>query len=131
MGHYVYSPVGGGLQMKKIANLVKKYWVAITLSVLAAITILSLLPLKELPPVPGTDKTHHFIAYALLMFPAALRKPKRWWLLCIGFIAYSGIIELVQPYVNRYGEWLDMAANAAGVVCGMLVAIGVNRLFRS
>ncbi len=23
-------------------------------------------------------------------------------------------MELIQPYVNRYGEWLDFAANAGG-----------------
>jgi hypothetical protein len=23
------------------------------------------------------------------------------------------MIELIQPYVNRYGEWLDLAANTA------------------
>ena len=26
------------------------------------------------------------------------------------FQAYSGVIELVQPYVNRYWEWLDVLA---------------------
>jgi len=38
------------------------------------------------------------------------------------FIGYSGAIELLQPYVNRYGEWMDLAANAMGVVCGLIVA---------
>jgi VanZ family protein len=45
------------------------------------------------------------------------------------FIAYSGAIELLQPYVNRYGEWLDMAANAVGLVCGLIVAELANRFF--
>lgn len=96
---------------------------------LGAITVLSLRPLPELPAVPGGDKLHHFVAYGALVFPTALRKPRRWWLLALFFILYSGGVELFQPYVNRYGEWLDMAANTGGVVCGLLIAKLVNHLF--
>ncbi len=67
-------------------------------------TVLSLWPLENLPPVPGSDKVQHLIAYAALMFPIALRKPKYWPLIGLLFIAWSGPIELLQPYVNRYGE---------------------------
>ena len=110
--------------MKYIAiallTLIKKYWLSISLFCLTVITILSLLPLAELPPVPGTDKTHHFVAYALLMFPIALRKPKNWQIIVLFYIGWSGAIELIQPYVNRYGEWEDLAANIIGLICGFL-----------
>ncbi len=102
--------------------LIQKYWLHLTLLILASIATLSLWPANSLPDVPGTDKTHHFIAYAALMFPAALRKPKYWVLISVAFLAFSGAIELIQPYVNRYGEWLDMAANAFGLVCGFILA---------
>jgi hypothetical protein len=108
---------------------IKINWVAFTLFTLAAITTLSLWPLEKLPSVPGTDKTHHLIAYAVLMFPTALRKPDKWIVFGMLFIAYSGAIELLQPYVNRYGDWLDMAANAMGVVCGLVIAELANRFF--
>lgn len=108
--------------MNRILNLIKAYWVALTVVILVAITVLSLTPVAELPEVPGTDKSHHFIAYALLMLPTALRKPKKWLLIALFFIAYSGGIELVQPYVNRYGEWLDLLANTGGLVCGIVLA---------
>jgi VanZ family protein len=101
---------------------IKNYWIAFTLVILAAITTLSLWPLESLPSVPGSDKTHHFIAYAALMFPAALRKPKYWQSIGLFFVVYSGLIELLQPYVNRYGEWLDLAANTAGIVVGLVLA---------
>jgi VanZ family protein len=78
--------------------------------------------LDELPSVPGTDKIHHLIAYALLVLPVALRKPDKWIWIALFFIAYSGAIELLQPYVNRYGEWMDLFANAAGLVCGLIMA---------
>lgn len=101
---------------------IKKQWIILTLFTLIAITALSLWPLDTLPAFPGSDKTHHFIAYALLVFPTALRKPPHWKLIALFFIAYSGVIELIQPYVNRYGEWLDLAANAGGILCGLLIA---------
>ncbi|XOF33447.1 MAG: VanZ family protein [Candidatus Electrothrix sp. YB6] len=108
--------------MQRLLNLIRTYWSACTLFTLTAITVLSLSPLEELPPVPGGDKTHHLIAYALLAFPAALRRPQHWQIFCLLFIAYGGAIELIQPYVNRYGEWLDFAANSTGILCGLLLA---------
>jgi len=101
----------------------------ISLFILTDITILSLYPLENLPSVPGSDKTHHFIAYAALMFPAALKKPKYLPFIVLFFVGWSGAIELIQPYANRYGEWLDLAANTAGIVCGLLIARVVNWVF--
>jgi VanZ family protein len=108
--------------MNILINLIKHYWVFITLFLLTAIATLSLWPAEHLPQVPGSDKTHHFISYGALIFPLALRKPKYWLWIALGFAAFSGAIELIQPYVNRYGEWLDMAANVAGLVCGIVAA---------
>ena len=108
--------------MITLLTYIKTYWITFTLLILTVITALSLWPLEILPSVPGSDKSHHFVAYAALIFPTALRKPNHWKSISLFFVAYSGMIELSQPYVNRYGEWLDMAANTAGVVCGLLIA---------
>tara|TARA_B110000208_G_C11789328_1_gene436862 strand:- start:2859 stop:3134 length:276 start_codon:yes stop_codon:yes gene_type:complete len=78
--------------------------------------------LDSLPSVPGTDKTQHFIAYGALAFPIALARPNKWLFFIVGFLVYSGIIELIQPYVNRYGEWLDLGTNGLGLVVGILIA---------
>lgn len=110
----------------KFIEIINKYWALLTITLLIAISFLSLWPLEKLPGVPGTDKTHHFIAYAVLMFPTALRKPKNWKIYGICFVGYSGLIELVQPFVNRYGEWLDMLANMSGVMIGICLAALVN-----
>ncbi len=107
----------------------RNHWLVMTLVLLAAITVLTLWPAGQLPEVPGTDKTHHFIAYGALMFPVALRRPLYWPWAGLMIVAYSGIIELIQPYVNRYGEWLDLAANTGGVICGVLLAQLVISLF--
>lgn len=107
----------------KLLNLIQRYWLSVTLFFLVIITIFSLTPLKELPPVPGSDKAHHFVAYAALIFPAALRKFDYWLLVGLFFVCWSGLIELIQPYVNRYGEVQDMVANTSGLLCGVILAI--------
>ena len=105
-----------------MVNLIKHYWLFITALLLVSIATLSLWPAASLPQVPGSDKTHHFISYGALMLPVALRKPKYLLYIAVSFALFSGAIELIQPYVNRYGEWLDMAANVAGLLCGYLAA---------
>jgi len=102
--------------------LIQKYWCHITIILIIAITTLSLWPASHLPSVPGTDKTHHLIAYTALALPPALRHPKYALYFVLSFITFSGIIELVQPYVNRYGEWLDLLANTVGLMFGWLLA---------
>jgi len=69
-----------------------------------AIIGLSLSPLAQLPDVPGSDKTHHLIAYAVLAIPTAIAIPQRIWTMALLYICLGGVIELIQPYVNRYGE---------------------------
>lgn len=110
---------------------IQKYWVHITCLLLVSITTLSLWPADYLPAVPGTDKTHHFIAYAALIFPTALKQPKNTLILVIAFTGFSGAIELIQPYVNRYGEWLDMLANTIGLICGWILATVVLRFTKN
>lgn len=89
--------------------------------------MLSLSPLAELPAVPGSDKTHHLIAYGALALPTAFAIPRKWLFLGVLYITLGGVIELIQPYVNRYGEWLDFAANSAGVLIGTSLGIGLSR----
>ncbi len=108
----------------------RKHWLPTSAVLLAAITALSLWPLEHLPPVPGGDKLHHAIAYAVLMFPAALRRPRHLWAIFLFYLAWSGCIELIQPYVQRYGEWLDLAANTAGLSLSWLLVSLISTKLR-
>jgi len=108
--------------MNRPLAFIKNNGTALTMIILSAITILSLWPQEQLPLVPGSDKTHHIIAYTALMLPAALSKPGKWVIFGLLFFACSGAIELLQPYVNRCSEWLDLAANATGIACGLIIA---------
>jgi VanZ family protein len=111
-----------------ITNFIKQFWQSITLVILALITLGSLFPAEHLPVAPGSDKTHHFIAYCALMLPVALRRPKYWLAFAVFFIVWSGLIELIQPHVNRYGEWLDMAANTGGVLLAIIITQCLHRI---
>jgi VanZ family protein len=115
--------------MQRFIIFLNAHWLYVTAIILFSITVLSLSPLDELPPAPGSDKLHHLIAYAALTFPLILRKPRYWGLFLCFFLAYSGLIELIQPYVNRYGEWADMLANSLGIFIGLLLAELLNYFF--
>jgi VanZ family protein len=112
--------------MKKLLNTVEAHWSLLTVALLITISMLSLYPLDNLPKVPGTDKAHHLVAYSALVFPVAVAKPKWWPVIVTGLLVYSGLIELLQPYVNRYGEWRDFGANAIGLIVGIILASIAN-----
>ena len=117
--------------MSTISNLISKYCYPITCVILLAITALSLTPIAHLPDAPGSDKTHHLIAYFALALPIALKGGPKWFFLLPIFVLWSGAIELIQPFVNRYGEWLDLAANSLGVILGSLAGVVFRRLENS
>ena len=96
-----------------------------------AIIWLSLTPQAELPEVPGSDKTHHIIAYAALAIPTAFAYPRRIFETAAFYILLGGLIELVQPYVNRYGELLDFMANLSGVILGTLFGLFLSKCVKN
>ena len=78
-----------------------------------------------MPKFSGTDKAHHLVAYFFLAFPSGLIKPNKWVL----FIIFGGVIEMIQPYVKRYGEWLDFFANTIGVFISFFAGSILNMKF--
>jgi len=91
------------------------------------ITFLSLTPLDQLPEVPGGDKLHHLVAYAALAFPKALARPDRMLVFALIYAALGGGIELLQPYVNRWGTWGDFLANVIGIAIGVALGRAMRR----
>ena len=113
----------------KVLKLIQQRWKQLTIFLLILIAFLSLYPLPKLPELTGTDKTHHLVAYFLLALPSGLKKPNKWILFIYLFIIFGGVIEMIQPYVNRYGEWLDFFANTIGVISGFFVGVILNNKF--
>lgn len=106
--------------MAAIFALLHRHWLLSSAAALLLVSGLSLTPLPHLPSAPGGDKLHHLLAYACVMFPTALRKPRSIALWSIAFLAWSGGVELLQPLVNRYADWRDLAANGAGLCLGLV-----------
>jgi VanZ family protein len=89
-----------------------------TLGLAVVIGILTLIPAPLPITVPGTDKLHHLLAFAALVFPIAALVPS--WLVPATVLAacYGGLIEVVQPFVGRYGDRVDWIADLAGIAIG-------------
>jgi VanZ family protein len=89
--------------------------------------------LERHPPNFGglSDKALHFTGYFLLAtWFAGVAQRSRYWLVGVGLIAFSGLIEIAQGLMHhgRSAEWLDVVANACGVTSALIVAsLGLGR----
>jgi len=104
-------------------------WKIYTSLILIIITFLSLYPLKEQPNIPGSDKIHHLIAYSALAIGVGLRRPSSYVLIIIFFSFYSGLIEIIQPYLNRFREVEDFLFNNLGILIGLTLGIVINKIY--
>jgi len=100
---------------------------AATLALAALIGFLTLTPIQN-PGVPGSDKSHHLIGFAALALPLSFSRPRLAPWVVLAAIAYGGVIEIIQPYVWRSGEVLDLAADAIGAVLGGAAGVGLRWL---
>ena len=114
---------------KKTLLFFYENWKIYTSLIFLIITFLSLYPLQEQPSVPGSDKIHHLIAYSALTICVGLRKPSNYFLIIILFSFYSGLIEIIQPYVNRFREIEDFLFNNLGIFIGLILGIVINKIF--
>jgi VanZ family protein len=113
---------------KKTLIFFYENWKIYTSLIFIIITFLSLYPLQEQPSVPGSDKIHHLIAYSALTICVGLRKPSNYFLIIILFSFYSGLIEIIQPYVNRFREIEDFLFNNLGIFIGLTLGIVINKI---
>lgn len=94
------------------------------------VTWLSLAPLPELPEVEADDKLGHLAAYAVLA--ALATQPRRSYGAILAtvaaIVAYGGLVEVIQPLVNRHGELGDFLANCAGVIAGTGIVLSLSWL---
>ena len=115
--------------LKKILFFFYKNWKSYTFLIFLIITFLSLYPLDEQPSIPGNDKIHHLIAYSALTVCIGLRRPSNYILLIILLSLYSGLIEIIQPYVNRFGELEDFLFNNLGILIGFVFGTLMSKIF--
>lgn len=99
----------------------------------AAIAVLSLIPVAELPGPAQPQSTRaalnqHMLAYAVLVFPALATRPAAALWLLPAAVAYGAAIELLQPLVGRERSAADMLANAIGAGIGAVLGTTVHAL---
>ena len=95
-----------------------------SVAVIIAIWILSFLPAVAMPDVPGSDKWHHALAYFVCMYCWGqwFTRPAERLKLAILFILMGALIEFLQGFTSyRSFEWLDMLADAVGVILAWVV----------
>jgi VanZ family protein len=104
---------------------------ALTLAAAFALLVAlgTLTPSYLLPPVPGSDKFHHFLAYGAIAFPIAFARSHAAVWIILGASAYGGLIEMVQTHVGRDGDIKDAVANTIGAICGTATGAMLRRIF--
>ena len=100
-------------------------WLALGWGMALCIAFGSLWPSMPQVATGISDKFLHFSAYAGLAFCfSGVVERHHWARVVVGLLLFGGAIELAQEFLSptRTGELGDLAANAAGIVAGILVA---------
>jgi VanZ family protein len=103
-------------------------WLAFGWSLVVLVGVGSLLPSSHASVAGVSDKLTHFAAYFSLAFVfAGAVERARWLRIALGLLALGAGLEMAQGRLTttRSAEWLDLAANAAGIAAGLLAARGV------
>ena len=103
-----------------ISDLFRKIEIKIAIS---AVFGLSLIPFDfgRYEKVAGAvaDAGHFWFYFlAFIYLDRALKIPRN---LLFGLIVTSGVIEIIQPYVERDGNFQDFAVSSLGAICGFIV----------
>ena len=107
----------------------RRYWIAANVLLITTVTSLTIVPAifapTPLTDVPGIDKWLHAVTFAVLAlwFTGQYARPS-YWKIAAGLIAYGAAIEIGQSLIPyRTAEWGDLAADAAGVLVGVVIAL--------
>ena len=108
-------------------------WAGLWMLAIALVVIGSLLPGKDLPPLPVSDKFEHFAAYALLSAGAVQLFARRlsWAFICLLLVLMGIGLEYLQASM-KLGRMLDRndaLANTLGVLIGLATAFTPLRDF--
>ena len=103
----------------------------LTLVIASLILFLSLQPLgEEDTKLLVSDKLMHFIAYGVMVLPVSLERVYPQFLVFLIALTYGGFIEIIQPFWGREADIMDLWANIAGIIFGILIARGIVFIFK-
>lgn len=98
-------------------------------AVLIAILVLLLGPATTMEAdFPWTDKAAHFAAFGALLWTFGVLIPRqRRTTLALFALLVGGMTEFIQGWTGRDADWLDLAADAAGIA----IALSLWALWRN
>ena len=108
-------------------------WQMASLVILLVVLIAALMPavwywddrVKGLAFFQSVDKWMHGVTFLILtVWFAGLYRTQSYWRVALGLLAFGLFIELCQRMVSyRTADWLDVGADAAGIVAGLVIAL--------
>ena len=102
--------------------------IILTCAVAILIGLGTLTPLNQRVDLPGSDKWHHFIAFAAFTYSLTLASRRHWILIIVVGLSFGGLIETIQSYINRSSDFYDFTADAFGVWIGFSLGVVVRNL---
>lgn len=104
----------------------RRWWLALGVLMVLFITLVCLLPPRDLPKIDLWDKAEHAIAFGAVAFwfgSIMTRRNLLW--VGVAVVAFGGLIELAQGALGdgRDAEWGDVAADAVGAVLGLALTL--------
>jgi VanZ family protein len=101
-------------------------WIVASAVLVAAVVYGSLQPNLAIPAPTNFDKVEHLSAYlALAVWFTGLYPRGGYWKVAVALLALGLSMEVLQGLMNigRSAELLDMVANTAGVLAGVLLGV--------
>jgi len=108
------------------------WWRAASIALLILVLTAAVMPAVWLWPdraeivrwIGQIDKWAHTLTFAVLaVWLAGQYRPRSYWRIALGLLAFGVFIEVCQRQVGyRSAEWLDVAADAAGIIVGLSLA---------
>ena len=102
---------------------------ALTALTICLIGLATLTPLSQKVDAPGSDKWHHFVAFAALTIPLVCVQADYWKFIVPFALIFDALIEVIQPYVNRNSDIYDFYADAIGVLIGTILGLCTNLFY--
>ena len=71
------------------------------------------------------DKVFHVVTFVVLtVWFSGIYQKSAYWRIVVGLLAFGLIIEVCQRAVGyRTADWADVAADATGIVIGLIIAM--------
>lgn len=102
-------------------------WAGLWVLAIAAVVVGSLVPGRDLPAVPVSDKFEHFAAYAVLAAGAVQLFARRvsWAFVCLLLVLMGIGLEILQAEMalGRVLDRNDALANTIGVLLGLATSL--------